>query len=418
MKKEFDSAVPSYRWVILGIAWINFFVMAMAWYVMPTLEHELLELYQINSSQYSMALTIPFLVAGILAMAGGMLADRLGIRKAASLGIVISGVGIIARSQVGGFLSLLIPMMIVGAGMALIMPNLPKLVSIWFPPEETGLATGIYNTALMGGMSTGLVIAPFLPEWNIGNLILGIIIIILGIVFFLVVRDTPSGKELPPSSLMDGLKAAVKSKNIWSAAFAVFLGLAGMVSIQTSLPAALNRVYDLPMVTGGRVASLISYFGILGSLTFPAWANKLDQRRKFLVALVIGFPIVMFFTWLLAENTIILWIGTAIAGYIAGGSLPMFMEVPAFSPQIEDDPIQAQHVGGASGLLTSLMNIGGFIGLPFIVMPIISSFGYTVGFMVALLMFATQAVFALKITFPKITHKQSEDETEVIKANG
>ncbi len=53
----------------------------------------------------------------------------------------------------------------------LIMPNLPKLVNIWFPPGQTGLATGIYNTGLMGGLATGLVIAPYLPGWSRGNIL-------------------------------------------------------------------------------------------------------------------------------------------------------------------------------------------------------------------------------------------------------
>ncbi|SJZ70638.1 MFS transporter [Selenihalanaerobacter shriftii] len=388
------------RWVVLGIAWLSFFSIAMAWYVMPTLEHKLLEIYQIDSSQYSTAFTIPFLIAGLLAIGGGMLADRLGLRKTASLGIIISGLGILGRFQANGFISLLAPMMIVGVGLGLIMPNLPKLVSIWFPPEETGLATGIYNTGLMGGIATGLVIAPYLPGWSSGNILFGILIIVLGIVFFAIVRDTPPGKELPPTSLVDGLKSAIQSKSIWAAAFAVFMAMAGMVSVQAAYPGGLNKMYGIPMSTGGGIASMLTYPGILGSLTLPTWANKLDKRKLFLFILPIAFAVIMTLTWFSGDNITVLWIGTALAGYLAGGALPLIMEVPVFLTRMEDDPVEPQHVGGASGLLTSLMNIGGFIGLPFIVMPIITSFGYTKGFIVAVLIFAAQAIFALNITFP------------------
>jgi len=61
-----NRKVYSFRWVVLAMAWFSFFVIAMAWYIMPTLEHELLDLYNISSSQYSTALTIPFLVGGLL----------------------------------------------------------------------------------------------------------------------------------------------------------------------------------------------------------------------------------------------------------------------------------------------------------------------------------------------------------------
>ena len=367
---------------------------------MPTLEYQIIEDYNITTSQYSRALTLPFLVAGILSIGGGMLADRLGLRKAASLGIIISGIGILVRSSTASYHILLIAMFLIGTGMGLIMPNLPKLVSIWFPPGETGLATGIYNTGLMGGISTGLVIAPLLPDWSQGNLMLGGLVIILGILFFLIVRDSPPGKEIMRTPLLEGIQTAARSKNSWFAAMAVFFGLSGMVSIQSSLPAALNTVYGIEMEAGGQVASLITYAGVFGSLTLPALAERSGKLKKNLILLILGFPIFMYFTWLTGgQSMIILWVGTIIAGYIAGGSLPIFMSVPVYLPDIESDPVQAQHVGGASGMLSSLMNMGGFIGLPFIVTPIIINAGYNAGLLVACLLFATQAIMAGFIDF-------------------
>ena len=109
----------------------------------------------------------------------------------------------------------------------------------------------------------------------------------------------------------------------------------------------------------------------------------------------------MYISWLYADITLIIWLGTALAGYLAGGALPILMEVPTFLPRIKDDPIKEQHVGGASGMLTSLMNVGGFVGLSFIVMPIIINFGYSIGFFVASILFAIQAVFGAKITYPE-----------------
>jgi nitrate/nitrite transporter NarK len=394
------TKVHSFRWIVLAMAWFSFFVIAMAWYIMPTLEHELLKIYNISSAQYSTALTIPFLIAGLLSLLGGMLADNIGIKKTASLGSLIAGIGIVLRAGTGGFLSLLLPMMIVGVGMGLIMPNLPKIVSVWFPPEETGLATGIYNTGLMGGLSTGLVIAPFLPSWQLGNYILGSIVIISGILFYLIVKDSPPGKKLPPITILEGLQTALRSKNAWFASLAVMTALAGMVSFQGALPGGLNKVYGIPMSKGGQITSLITYLGILGSLTLPYFANKLKKRKLFIIVLPISFSIIMYLTWIFGSIIIVIWLGTALAGYLAGGALPLLMEVPTFLPRNKKDPVQEQHVGGVSGMLTSFMNIGGFIGLSFIVMPIIINFGYNWGFLVAAILFAIQALFASGIAYP------------------
>lgn len=392
---------PRKRWAVLGIAWFVFFAIAMAWYIMPTLAGDIIELYGITPTQYRLALTIPFGVGGVLAIPGGIIADRLGIRRATSLGMGISGVGFLVRSQTGGFEFLLGAMILVGVGMGLTMPNLPKLVSVWFPPDETGLATGIYNTGLMGGISTGMILAPFLPGWTIGNYILGGLVIVSTAVFFLIVEDAPPGHELPPTALIEGLQRAVRSKNTWVAAFAVFAGLAGMVSIQGELPIALEEVYGISAATGGQIASLITYGGIVGSLTIPTIATKLDRRKTILVAVAIGFGVVEFPVWL-SGNTTILFLGTALAGYLAGGALPIIMEVPTWLPRVDSDPVEQQHVGGAAGLMTAMMQIGGFVGLPFIIGPVISGYGYTIGFLVAMVIFSFQGILGIFFTLPEL----------------
>ncbi len=391
----------SKRWAVLGIAWAGFFAIALSWYTMPTLQPQLVDLYAISPQEFRLALTIPFLIAAILSIPGGMIADRLGIKRAASIGIGVSGVGFLLRSLGGGYVELLAAMVTVGIGLGLIMPNLPKLVNIWFPPTETGLATGIYNTGLMAGISTGLIVAPFLPTWRTGNLLFGAGILALAVLFFLIVDDTPPGKEVPQTNLVEGLQHAVRSKNTWIAAFAVFAGLTGMVAIQGEFPVALAAVYGIDPATGGQIASLITYGGVLGSLTIPTIATKLDRRKTVLVTATVGFAVVEFPVWL-TGNTTILFVGTAFAGYLAGGALPIIMEVPAWLPRVESDPVKAQHVGGASGLMTAMMNLGGFVGLPLIIGPTIGVYGYSVGFALAMVIFSFQGILGVFFTLPEI----------------
>ncbi len=399
-KGETDSP-STRRWFILGVAWLSYFGIALSWYVMPTLQPKLMEIYGLSQSQYSTAFTIPYLVAGLLALGGGTLSDKLGVRKAATLGIIVAALGLMARSIVGGYINLLVPMIVIGMGMGLIMPNLPKLVSVWFPPEETGLATGIYNTGLMGGVSTGLIVAPILPGWSSGNIMLGAFVLALAVAFFLIVRDFPRGKESRGSSILDGLKAAMGSSSIWPATLAIFVALAGMVSFQGALPTGLNEVYGISMSTAGGIASLITYLGIVGSLTIPPVASRLGKQGIFLAVLSVSFSVFMVSAWVFGGSLVFLWVGTAIAGYLAGGTLPLLMEVPVFLARDEDDPVNQEHVGGASGLLTSAMNLGGFVGLPFIVTPFITNFSYTMGFIVAGVLFGLQALFSLFIRFPE-----------------
>lgn len=384
---------------MLGIAWGSFFAITAAWYVMPTLQPDLRELYGITASQFRLALTVPLLVAGALAIPGGVLADRFGVRRTTAIGIGIAGLGLLGRSRPGGFVALLLPMVLVGTGLGLIMPNLPKVVSVWFAPDETGLATGIYATGLLGGISTGLVVAPYLPGWTRGNLVLGGVVLLLMAAFYLAVPDLAPGEVVADGSPLEGLRRAVRSRNAWFAAFGVFGGSAGMVAIQGEFPAGLLAAYGISPVTGGQIASVITFSGLVGSLTIPAAATKLRRRRGMLVAVSVGFGVIELPVWLTGETTT-LFVGSAVAGYLAGGALPMLLEVPTWLPRVEADPVEGHHVGGASGLLTSAMNLGGFVGLPLIVGPVIEGVGYTAGFAVAMVLFAFQGVAGLLLTFP------------------
>lgn len=396
LSERFDK-----RWIVLTIAWSAFFGIAMSWYTMPTLQPRIVEIYQITSQQFRLALTLPFLVAGVLAIPGGMIADRVGIKRAASFGIFVAGIGFLIRSIGGNFVDLISAMTVIGIGLGLILPNLPKLVNVWFPPSETGLATGIYNTGLLAGLSTGLVVAPYIPGWKSGNLLFASVIFVLSILFFLIVEDTPPGKELPDTNLWEGINRALRSRNAIIASIAMFAGLTGMVAIQGEFPVALNQTYGIDQATGGQIAAVISYSGVVGSLTIPPIANRLRRRKAVLVVSALGFGIIELPVWMTGHTTI-LFVGTAVAGYLAGGVLPVIMEVPAWLPLIENDPVDAQHVGGASGLLTSMMNVGGFVGLPFIIGPTIGAFGYTVGFALAMAIFAFQGLLGVFLTFPDL----------------
>ncbi len=294
---------------------------------------------------------------------------------------------------------LLAAMGVLGTGMGTLMPNLPKLVSIWFPPDQTGLATGIYNTGMMGGMSAGLLIAAYLPEWSISNLMLGSMLLILTAVFFGIVRNAPEGVEIPPTNMIEGFKAAAGSRSTWGAALALFLTLGGMVVFTNALPYGVNETYGISMNKGGQIASMINLSSIVGAMVLPYLAAKTDRRGLVLGFAPMIFALIMVGSWHIGTFMAMLG-GAFIGGLIAGGIPSIVMEVPTFLPRIEDDPIEPQNVGGASGFLTTLMQVGGFAVYPMIVTPIIDSFGWTAGFWAAGIIFASTGLGALIIKFP------------------
>ncbi|MBD3214029.1 MAG: MFS transporter [Candidatus Lokiarchaeota archaeon] len=391
----------SYRWVVLGISWLCIFTLSIGWYSMPTLQSSLMILYNINITQFNLAFTLPFLIAGILSIPGGILADSWGVRKTVSLAMVFGGIGFLGRALLGNYVVLLVSMASVGTAWGLLFPNAPKMISAWFPPEETALSSGIFTTGMFIGLSIGMAASPYFPEWIITTSIMGIMVLILCGIFFILAKDAPPGKELKSIKLIEGVQTAIKSKTIWLAGFGGFLAFGGMVSFMSTLPLASNIVYGLPEAQGGFLAALVNLLGVVGALSLPALTKKIG-RKKLLVIIGLSTASGIFFSWFLAPLTLLaLWIGVIIAG-IGGGALPaILLEIPVLMSSVNSDPIREEHVGGGAALVNVLLQIGGFAILPFIITPLINTYSYMLGYTFAAIFFGSISIFALKFEYPK-----------------
>ncbi|MFQ5761954.1 MAG: MFS transporter, partial [Candidatus Bathyarchaeia archaeon] len=158
---ELTQLEPSgrYRWVVLSLAWVaGFFAYATPMSVPPMLEI-LREDLSLNYADVGVLLSLPILMLALLAVPGGMLADKYGIRKAGGVGIALIGVGGFLRGFSQDFTTLLLFSMVFGAGWGISLSNLPKLVGGWFPQKFVGTASGIYGVGILVGATLGLAIS-------------------------------------------------------------------------------------------------------------------------------------------------------------------------------------------------------------------------------------------------------------------
>ncbi|HVH80828.1 MAG TPA: MFS transporter, partial [Stellaceae bacterium] len=116
---------------------------------------------------------LPVLLFGLAAMPGSLSVARLGARRACVLGLAIVAAASAARG-IGPSAPILYGMtFIMSAGVAMMQPALPALVSDWFP-DRSGFATAVYANGLLiaEAVPPALTIPLVLPwvggswEWN------------------------------------------------------------------------------------------------------------------------------------------------------------------------------------------------------------------------------------------------------------
>jgi MFS transporter, CP family, cyanate transporter len=95
--------------------------------------------------------TLPVLCMGLFAPLAGRLAARVGAAAAVGLAVASVGAGVALRFAGGQVWVLYAGTFVAGVGIALAGTLLPGLVKELFPPRRSGLVTGLYMLAMMGG---------------------------------------------------------------------------------------------------------------------------------------------------------------------------------------------------------------------------------------------------------------------------
>lgn len=152
----------------------------------------------------------------LFSLVSGFLASKYGPRVVIVFSMLLAGVTMFLTGLAGGIWTALVFRAMTGFGSA--GSNIPMmgLVSAWFAPRCRGMAAGI----LVGGSGVALLVTGFLvpkvvaawPEngWRLSWFILGGIVVCLGVVSYLFLRNHPGEKGLTPIGSLPSGEAMAK----------------------------------------------------------------------------------------------------------------------------------------------------------------------------------------------------------------
>jgi len=375
MKMAEEVKYPAYRWVILFMGWLLFGLLLMNWYAVVPRAHDLIPGLDLTLTQFSLIVTAPTLAAIFLSIPGGMLGDRFGIRWVIGLGGAICAVAGVLRITASSFGAMFVCQLGIGLSLALAFPNLPKMVAIWFPPREVGLATGLCLTGMGVGIAAILAIGAAFSTWQQTMLNVGIIISVVTFLWILLVREASArGKHVAERvRVVESLAYNFKQRNTWLISIAQFLIMGAFTTITGSFPHMLVHVHGISPAIAGAISSAIILAMVGGNIIGPAVSDRIGLRKPvFNVAMAVT-AICVFFGWLTAMSTTT-WILFIIGGLLFGSGLSLILTFP-----VELSEIGQKWSGGCTGIILAMGNAGGFITMPYIFTPIASTnptFGY------------------------------------------
>jgi MFS transporter, ACS family, hexuronate transporter len=153
-----QRSIPSLRWWIGGLLFastvINYLDRQTLSILAPYLKIE----YHWTNTDYA-SIVIAFRIAYSIGMTVfGRLMDRIGTRRGLTITVIWYSIVSLLTPLASGFRSFLFFRFLLGAGESANWPAATKAVSEWFPKQERGLATALFDS----GSSIGGAIAPFI----------------------------------------------------------------------------------------------------------------------------------------------------------------------------------------------------------------------------------------------------------------
>ena len=335
------------------------FAMIAPMFSIPPMKHILETELLLTHTQTSLLFTIPVFMLVVLAIPGGLLTDRIGIRKAAGIGAIIIVLGTLLRGTATNFPTLLAFTFVHGIGFGLVFPNLPKLVSAWVPREKAGMATGIFVSGLVLGNAVpiALTIPLVFPVTNTFQgtfFIWGIPSVIATIVWWTLIKDRPdsSTPDKPPSQNNVPLRQLLQNKNLWLVAILFLLNNFFFFTWAEESPALMMLKGATPELAT-IIASVTMWVAVPSVFFIPRLSYKLGMRKPFIW--VPSFVMVFILSGAIFMSVPMSWGVMALSGIF---HIVRFATIMALPVEMMPEKV----VGAASGLILSVGYIGGVIG--------------------------------------------------------
>lgn len=321
--------------------------------------HIIAEELQLSNAQSGLIYSVPFIILAAIAIPSGALADRIGIRKAAGIGIIVIVVGGLLRGTATDFLTLLVFTCLYGVGFGLVFPNLPKLVGGLFPPERIGFVTGVYTTGVIFGIALPLAIT--LPVvFPITNAFRGVFYVwsipalAAAIMWWIVIKEPqPSrGRSEPTGELNRPSHRIWTNRALWLLATLFFITNYVTLSFQGWAPQLMVAKGATPTVAA-LMASVMPWVSIPLTFAVPWVSDRTGSRKLFLwpafILLVLAFLSAVYAPLSLG------WAIVVVVGLAAGAQFPIILS-------LVPDLVPVEGIGRASGMVMSVGYVGGLVG--------------------------------------------------------
>lgn len=297
----------------------------------------------------------------LLRIPWGLCCDRFGFRLVIGVATLLMGLFGLLRGFATDYAMLLALQVLLGVGMAAVIPGLPRLVGASFAKKKIGVATGVYVAGFAIGDMLGIGLTPYilnlLGTWRSVFVVYGVWGLILALAWWALTKEQklagwrPVGHD-SRKSLRSSLLTVIKIKEVWILT-ALFITAGGCYdTVLMWLPYQLQARGAQPD-TVGLIASMLPLGFLISSPSVGALSDHGGSRKRFIqiLGLITGPAIYLACT---ASGATLL-AAAFITGFSTIGIVTLVLTMPIESKET------APHVASAVGIISSVGNVGSLV---------------------------------------------------------
>jgi len=266
--------------------------------ILPSMKDGLLLTY----TQVGLIGTANFIGYLSLAVVGGLLAVRFGIRRTIFVSLLVMAVSLFLTGLSPSFSSAFLMRLITGMGNGGAVVPMMALTASWFAARKRGLAAGILTIGTGIGLSiVGLVLpyvmAKFGPDgWRYAWFLLGVLVFAFSFVCHALLRDNPDekglsmygGKEEQKNrtgvTFFSVWRDVVREKEIWKLGIVYFMFGFSYIIYVTFFVAYLTSEGALTPQKAGQLFAVLGLASILSGAIWGSISDVLGRRYGSLLA--------------------------------------------------------------------------------------------------------------------------------------
>ncbi|MCX5798997.1 MAG: MFS transporter [Proteobacteria bacterium] len=306
-----------------------------------------------------------------LAIVGGFLAARFGVRRVVFISLIVIGISLFLTGLTESFVFAFFMRLITGAGNGSSYVPIMALPAAWFVAKKRGLATGIVSGGIgVGLFLAGIILPPIISSfgkdgWRYAWFFMGIVVFILASVCYLFLRNNPQEKGLsiyggeeeqkggPKVTLFSAFKDIVVEPEIWKLGCVYFMYGFSYIIYLTFFVAYLTKEVGVAPVAAGRIFAVLGFFSIFCGVIW-GWISDVLGRRygSMLAYITLASSYVIFAFW---KDTTGFYLSSIIFG-ITAWSIPTIMAAAS------GDAVGGRLAPAGLGFITLFFGIGQALG--------------------------------------------------------